>query len=422
MSATKEDRSETKKESISAKGRRHLNYQQENRKELMTPKNKTGEFEQSNKNDRRSNLYSARKSRKQDAFARGRANLITNYGVTTTRRNGESENNFPVPSQDAEKIAKEISSTIESINQSKKLISEQIDLITTKEDPTSAISKLCKTIETSHKLILSHQESSQQNLLKILALQRDQEVKNINRDACIAENSSRIQSLETKASCDQDMQKIWLTFTCPKELIELQKSKRLIDDTKSILERMEINVNRLGIMPIKAVNFQHIKIAKEQVVSLCVTFMSSNIAAYVRNSIVKFNSKLEEQGKLSEMRYVEKIFWNKDIWKLLRICWELKRVGLIENVRVHSNGILTKFKSKSNDDKLTSINVTCFNDIDTIRKLVNDIHSEFGCTNIYHDKYFMMNNTQRDQTRNNDIEINGSDIDDDDEFEETKEA
>ncbi|KAG5667412.1 hypothetical protein PVAND_015393 [Polypedilum vanderplanki] len=126
------------KETLAAKGRRHLSYQQDNRKELVTPKNKDGEFEEMTKSDRRSNLNIDRKRRKQNAFASGRKNLLIEYGFTKGSKleKDNADCNFPNQnlSYESDKIAKEISSTIEAISQSKKLISEQLNQITPMDD------------------------------------------------------------------------------------------------------------------------------------------------------------------------------------------------------------------------------------------------------------------------------------------------
>ena len=130
--------------------------------------------------------------------------------------------------------------------------------------------------------------------------------------------------------------------------------------------------------------------------------MNAGIAYNVRRKIIRFNTILKDKGKINELRYGVKVYWSKQIWQILKICWELKRLKLIERVKVHSDGILVHYSlpGKSSDNKLVGkMNVKCFNDIDTLRKKIDDIYSEASCEIIYDDQYFMLNNEERDRKR-----------------------
>jgi hypothetical protein len=279
------------------------------------------------------------------------------------------------------------------------------------ENLSNSFNTLCNLVISSTEKIWSLQEATQHNFLKILALQKDQEINNIKRDALLSNNSDRLQSLETKSSCSKDMQKVWVTFTCNKELESLKSSNNLIDEAKKIFKRMDIDVNRMGMMPIKSANIQHIKVKTEVIPTLCVSFTNEKIAAFVRKSIIQFNARLEEQGLINDMRYCEKIYWSKDVWKLLRICWELRRVGLIESARVHSDGIYIKYKKNSNDNSfLASLNVTCFDDLDYVRKIVKDVCHDSPCSIVYYDNYFHLSYEERDASRSGDTSVYDDDL------------
>ena len=232
----------------------------------------------------------------------------------------------------------------------KKEINDVLSMAKDKDKLQLALEKLCNVVtDYSDKLFLLH-EGTQLNLLKILALQKDQEVNSAIRDAKIYSNSSKIQSIETKLSCDRDLHKIFITFTCPNEIKQLQSSKNLISDTKLIFKRMDIDVDRMGLMPIRNVNFQHIKLGSGYELTLCVTFCNDKIASLIRKLMFDFNVKLEEEGRLCELRYSERIYWSKEVWKVLRICWELRRVKIIEGVRVNHDGVIVYYKSPEQPD------------------------------------------------------------------------
>ncbi|KAL7018266.1 hypothetical protein ACKWTF_010695 [Chironomus riparius] len=286
-------------------------------------------------------------------------------------------------------------------------IKDVLTLANKNGDVNEAISKLCSLIQLNNDNICSLHETTQQNLLKLVALQKDLELSNIRRDTLIMSNSDRIQSVETKMTCSKDLHKIWITFTCDKELEQLKTSGDLINETKLIFRRMDIDIDRLGILPIRAVNFQHIKTDKSVIPSLCVTFNNEKIASIVRRKMMTFNSSLDEENRLDELRYSERVYWSRDVWKILKICWELKRLKLVDYVNVHAEGIRVQYKvqaASGSEFTSSSINITCFKDIDKLRKIVGDIYPEISSTTLYDNNYFIMSFADRDARRSDDFQ------------------
>lgn len=267
--------------------------------------------------------------------------------------------------------------------------------------------------------IFSLHDETHHKLLRVLALQKDQEVYNNIRDIKIKSSSNDIQSLNTTSSCEQDLSKVYITFTCPNELSKLQKSVNMISDAKDILARMDIDINSIGIMPIRSAHFQHIKIGKAYEPALCIYFTSSNIASYVRKKITCFNSNLFDQGKVDEMRYCDKIYWSKNVWRILKIAYEMKRSKLISRVKVCPDGILIHYNDISKlhtSNSLKYVKIKCFDDLNNLRKLVQDIYSEISCEILYDDNYFMLCNDDRDKRRLKATQMHQMDLDSDDDL------
>lgn len=398
-------------EKFSQKSNRLLKFQQANKHDMPPPMSPN--FLKNDRINRSRRERNVKINKTHDSNRK-----LTTFGFTSTSRTSESNNTStqPISTDDvsnkssnkvgdsAKQLSDQIVASLDEMVAEKENFANEIQAITgmakEKEKISTAFDKLCDLVLRNNSKMMTLHYTTQQHLLSILALQRDQEVENQRRDMSITSNSNRIQSLETKNCCQKDLQKIWITFTCEKEITELQKSRNLIAETRKIFERMNIDLNELGIMPIKSVHFQHIRIGKSYVLTLCVTFMTEKIAAFVRQRMIQFNSLLEDSGKLNEMRYSERIFWSKDVWKLLKICWELKRVNLISAVRVHTEGINATFVEKSgNEEKKAVINITSFADIDTLRIRVSDIYHDVACEQVYHDQYFMMSYAERDRRR-----------------------
>ena len=265
-----------------------------------------------------------------------------------------------------------------------------------------AFGKLCAIVLDLNEKMFALQNDTQEKILRVLALKQDQEVDNEFRDRKISSNLDSVQSIEMASSCENDLCKVFITFTCSKELNNLKSSKNLISDTKDILARMNIDVDKFGIMPIKNVKFQHIKVFKSFEQSLCVSFTNSNIASFVRHEITSFNKDLNEKGKLNEMRYCCKVYWSKNVWKMLKICYELKRLKLVDRVRVCRDGIIVNYtviSTSSADKSLKWAKIKCLNDINILRRQINDIYSDISCEFLYDDNYFMLNGDERDYRR-----------------------
>jgi hypothetical protein len=282
-----------------------------------------------------------------------------------------------------------------------------------------AFEKLCSIVVNYNDKMFSLHDQTQQNLLKILALQKDQEIYNGIRDRKIISNSNAIQSLDVASNCEKDLNKVFITFTCPNELKQLQKSDNLIQDTKHILARLDIDMKQLGVMPIKSANFQHIKIKDNYEPALCVSFMNRGIASYIRRKITTFNSNLYEMGRIDEMRYCDRMYWSKKVWRILKVCWELKRLKLIDRAKVCCDGIIVQYTSSGKSCKSNLINkmkISCFSDLDNLRNEIQDIHSDVSCEILYDNEYFTLSYEDRDGRRLKEMKTDHMALDSDDDL------
>lgn len=397
-------------ESLKIRSNRIFKYQQSHKSELPTPPTPSQCRQQ---RVTKSKIF---RRTKVTGMHDNNRNLLT-YGFTNMPDQPQNASNSTShepqleSNTETEMINKEITDNMSSIAESRRALTIEINnllqIAGNKDNTQEALNKIIAIIQYSNDKMLTLQESTQHNLLKLLALHKDQEVANNRRDISITANSNRIQSIETKMSCNDDLHKIWITFTCDNELENLKSCSNLIGETKKILKRMEIDIEKFGFLPIRSAHFQHIKVENNMVPTLCVAFTNDKIASAVRRQIMLFNIRLEEENRLSEMRYNEKIFWSKNVWKVLKICWELRRAKLIDYVYVHVDGIRVQYSVPSNSENQQSISrrmvITNFSDIDCLRKIVNDIHSDSPCSVIYDDDYFKLKFAERDVIRSGEV-------------------
>jgi len=394
-------------ENLRRKSNRLFKYQQSHKSELPAPSTPN-----QRRNERVTNSLKDRKKKMSNAYDNNRG--LLDFGFTKKINpalqasvSAVAEQVETITSQ-SDEINREISMSLTSIAETRERFTSEIanilKLNSNKENLQDAISKLCSLLQSSNEKIWSLQESTQQNLLRLLALHKDLEISNLRRDLEITANANRIQSIETKMACISDLNKIWITFTCNKELEQLKSNTNLIMEAKNILKRMNINIDKFGMLPIHTARLQHIKVGKDVILTLCIAFSQDKIAPIVRRQIMKYNAVLEEENRLSDMRYNERIFWSKDVFKLLKVCWELKRVKLIEFVNVHAEGIRVVYKTQKDEQLVNeSANITNFSDIDLLRRTVNDNYSGTSTSILYDDDYFKLSFHERDERRSGEI-------------------
>lgn len=386
------------RESIRGKANRQFKYQQTHKTDLPSTSSPA-----SRKTERLNKSKVTRRNKQASQFDNNRK--LQHYGFTASQTaegsnpatqsavNSSLLDRAVIIENDINKNLSTLSNAKESFN---KDIQTVLKLAENKEKTCEAIQQLCKVIVENYENIHTLQESTQQNLLNLLAMNKDQEVENLRRDMAISSNSNKIQSIETKMSCAGDLHKIWITFTCDKELERIKSTGNLITEAKKVLKRMDISIESMGFFPIRTATIQHIKNEKNLVPALCVEFTNDKVASMVRRQMVQFNAKLEEQGRLSEMRYSERVFWSKGVWKILKLCWELKRLNLVNYVNVNSDGVRVQY---SIEESSSSMNISTFADFDKLRRIVGDIHLDAPCTAVYDDEYFRLSFVQRDDLR-----------------------
>jgi len=378
---------------MTEKANRLFKYQQKNKRELSTP----------------------------SALPQCKTQKV-NFTVSQRKtKRATTSNEFPAEASlihiQTDVLNVEFSEQMKNVSEMKENFSKELKeilcLFESKGDVISAIRKLCTLIQSSHERMNCLHDLTQQSLLKLLAVQKDLELSNERRDDLINANCDKIQSIETKIACSSYLNKIFITFTCENELNELRKSKNLIGDAKNILSKMEIDISKFGILSIRSAHVQHIKVGNCLVPTLCITFINDRIAGMVRKRIMIFNAKLDKENRLNELKYCGKVYWSKDVWKLLKICWELKRLNLINSAYVNPDGIRVQYnasvQNKDLEIEVSSINVTSYNDIDRIRSIVGDIYPDVSCKLLYDNSYFKLNFSERDSRRSSDFVYDSDD-------------
>lgn len=193
--------------------------------------------------------------------------------------------------------------------------------------------------------------------------------------------NNRVQSLEVSKNCAYDSHFINIVFVDSSDadgiengtLGPKQKMNELLSEMK-IVPPSDIIDSYLLTVP------RFVKGKKKQIKMLKSRFSNALSAGRILSQIIKHNMSLKEAGKQNDIKYYAEIPASKDVWKLKRICYELKNEGTFVNVRCSDRGILVTYKVKDRNDDTKEFSktstVTSENDIDELRKIlkVNDAY------------------------------------------------
>jgi hypothetical protein len=180
---------------------------------------------------------------------------------------------------------------------------------------------------------------------------------------------SRLQSIETTQSCQYDSQFLHISLRDKSEVESIEKGIiRPINKCLRLLDDMHIKYNKKEIGDVSLLSDKRrVGGANKIVKYLKIRFTNNASAGKVFRQIVKWNNKQKSNGQ-TEAKYMAETPVSRTVWKLKRICIELKKEGLIVNVHSNENGLSCIYKSGGVNKRFK---VTSEKDIDTLRTLQN---------------------------------------------------
>ncbi|KAL7016119.1 hypothetical protein ACKWTF_016832 [Chironomus riparius] len=155
----------------------------------------------------------------------------------------------------------------------------------------------------------------------------------------------RFKALELSQKCLNENNVLWLSFTDPKEIDELRvKTKNeLIRETKKIFSRMDIRLNNVN-RAIIDVYTKKIAIRTsngyDNELIMGIKFLNSGVVRDLKYLAISYTKKQFESKNYDAIRYIIRDNWSSDIWKLLRVCYDLRCFKLIDKAHVSDAGIM----------------------------------------------------------------------------------
>ncbi|CAG9803587.1 unnamed protein product [Chironomus riparius] len=233
-------------------------------------------------------------------------------------------------------------------------------------------------------------------------------------DQVKSSHQEEIETLQIIDSSRADLKKLWIRFKFRGEAQEIRGKGNYPAEIKKILDKMGIKFN-LGILPLESAFFHDRKFGGSSIpeIALCCNFVNSTIARRVKIDIANFNKALEEKGQSEIIRYFTTVSWSENVWRILRICFDIKGNGLLKSAFVTNEGIKIQYETDSAPEdpnetvvdtdslKVITAKINSMSALDELRKSIGDFNCQLPATQVYNSEYFNLSIEQRKEVRMN---------------------
>lgn len=224
-------------------------------------------------------------------------------------------------------------------------------------------------------------------------------------------SENNIDAIKLAQKCKDEVNILWISFTDPTEIENLRiKSKSdQIHEAKRIFKRMNIKYDE-PYKVIMDVIIQKVSVKTdntyENELIMGIKFTNSIVVSYMKRQINEYGKNKFINKNYDLIRYSVRNFWSFKIWKLLRVCYDLKNFKLIENANVTEHGIDVSYKKSinqesSHEQKIRKKFIRTENDLDILRSEVNDICNDVPTFQLYDGNYFKLGFNERKVFKDN---------------------
>ncbi|CAG9811747.1 unnamed protein product [Chironomus riparius] len=302
-----------------------------------------------------------------------------------------------------------------------KNIAQLRDMIAKREDPYAILDKIAQQMADTHKNNQVQFSKVAADCARYATRQNDQLVALENR--IMAEISKvhqlsedRLNAIEFSQKCSAQNNIVWLSFADSTEIeaLRIKTKSELIREAVKILSRMDIwnSMNNRTIVDAFTQKVS-VKTGKgfENEMIMGIKFLNSFTARDVKRLAAQYAKKQFMSKNFDAIRYIVRDNWSAEVWKILRVCYDLTRIKLIDRALVSDAGIQVYYKKKVTDqngieeEKNLRALIRLESDLDELRVDVNDVGLAIPTFQIYNGDYFKMNFDARSSYR---MSIDGS--------------
>lgn len=380
------------------------------RRSLPSPPDVEGTFNNTPKKTKRLDIFNNKSSRTNNNKPKSPVNI--NHTVVHENNDFQLDTNLRSSTMSEQFMSMETSEsgldlTEVQCDEFDKNLASTLEMIKNKADPHSILEKLVSQISENNKKTQDRLQKINNDYVTRCNFLNDQLVKLENSmikkiNYVIEKNVERFKALEMSQKCLNENNILWLSFTDPKEIDELRlKTKsELIRETKNIFSRMNIRLNNVN-RAIIDVLIQKIAIKTsngyDNELIMGIKFLNSGVVRDLKYLAISYTKQQFASKNYDAIRYIVRDNWSIDIWKLLRVCYDLTSFKLIEKAHVSDAGIMVYYnKSKNLDENATvkDLQKTLIRtefDLDQLRACVDDVGLEMSTFQFYNSEYFKLN-------------------------------
>jgi hypothetical protein len=218
-----------------------------------------------------------------------------------------------------------------------------------------------------------------------------------------ASMEGRVESLETKDSCTFDNQFLRVFLRDEKESEELEKGRifsmpkffRIIGAIDPKFEKSNV-VNVSLLSATRRIDGQMRKLKY-----LNVRFNNTLSAGQTFGKFVRWNNEKKKAGDPRALKYYVELPASKNVYKLKRICLDMKAKGYIKSVISTDRGLVAYYKENNESPSADSPSnnstpvtkdqrhvITTMDDIDSLRQIIGVENCDVPAEEIYNDDYW----------------------------------
>lgn len=307
-------------------------------------------------------------------------------------------------------------------DETNKNIAQVREMIARKDDPYIILDKIVQQMAETHKTYQDKFAKVAADSQRYAARHNEQLINlenHVMREISKVRQYSedRLNAIEFSQKCLAQNNVVWLSFADPAEIEDLRtKSKaEMIREAIKVLTRLDI-WNKASNRTIVDAFTQKISIKTDQgfenELIMGIKFMNSFAARDVKRLAAQYTKSQFISKNFDSIRYIVRDNWSAEVWKLLRVCYELNRIKLIERAIVSDIGIQVFYKKKIADqnceqDADFKALIRVESDLDELRVDVKDVALNVPTSQLYDGNYFKMSYNARDSYR---ISVNSANI------------
>ncbi|CAG9803800.1 unnamed protein product [Chironomus riparius] len=290
------------------------------------------------------------------------------------------------------------------------------EMIANKEDPYVVLEKIVQQMADSHKNYNEKITKVTGDCIRLAARQNEQLVSAENRimqeiSKVHQRSEDRLNAIEFTQKCAVETNIVWLSFADSNEIdsLRIKTKSELIREAVKILTRMNI-WNNGSNRTIVDVFTQKISLRTdsgfENEMIMGIKFLNSFAARDIKRLAVQYAKTQFISKNFDAIRYIIRDNWSSEVWKLLRVCYDLSRIKLIDKASVCDAGIQVFYKKKiiidqngAEEERNFKTLIRTEGDLDELRVDVNDIGLNIPTFQLYDGNYFKMHYDERNSYR-----------------------